>query len=482
MTPEETARQAAAILDELDKAVVGRRRTLELVLIGILAGGHVLLEDVPGLGKTLVARTFAKVLGCDFAPIQFTPDLMPTDITGARVRRETGKFAFRPGPIFASSLLADEINRAPAEDAERAARGDAGPPGHGRRDDRARCRRRSWWSRPQNPVESQGTYPLPEAQLDRFLVRVAHGLPQRNDETGMLRRRVDRAPGGGRAHPGHRRPGLLAMRESLERVEISDDLLDYVIAIVTATRKGHRRSRSAPARGGVALVQLARGQALLHQRDYVTPDDIKQVAVPALAHRITLRPELWVRRVRPAAWWPLLAAVPTPKPDPDRPLGAGRCRAGAVARVITIADIERSRAALEPPGAPSSPASLGPSSQVRADEIDIRWRPSRHARRLLTLAAAGLLATWRSPSAAPSWPASPRPRCCCSARAGRPAAACRTAHGPGRPHLDPDQRGRAGRGRRHRLRRSRSRRRRRRWRPGRDSRHPRGRLGRKRRH
>src|SRR5208282_5922488 len=168
-----------------------------------------------------------------------------------------------------------------------------------------------------NPIEYEGTYELPEAQLDRFLMRLRLGYLTKNDETDMLRRRVDRAREAVALTPVTDAQGLLAMRESLERIEISDDLLDYVIAIVTATRRDPQIQVGASPRGGLALVQLARGQALLHQRDYVVPDDIKQVAVPALAHRITLRPELWVRQVSADdVVAKLLAAVPTPKTDP----------------------------------------------------------------------------------------------------------------------------------------------------------------------
>ena len=334
MTPEETARQAAAILDELEKAVVGRRRTLELVLIGILAGGHVLLEDLPGLGKTLIARSFASVLGLDFARIQFTPDLLPSDVVGAPLYdQRNGEMVFRPGPVFTQLLLADEINRTPpkTQAALLEAMGESQVSVDGQ-------------SRPlpspfivlatDNPIEYEGTYELPEAQLDRFLMRLRLGYLTKGDETDMLRRRVDRAAEAVALVPVTDAAGLLAMRESLERVEISDDLLDYVIAIVTATRKDPQIQVGASPRGGLALVQLARGQALLRQRDYVVPDDIKQVAVPALAHRITLRPELWVRQVSADdVVAKLLSAVPTPRTDPTAPTraGAGGARAGAVA-------------------------------------------------------------------------------------------------------------------------------------------------------
>ena len=323
MTPEETARQAAAILDELEKAVVGRRRTLELVLIGILAGGHVLLEDLPGLGKTLIARSFARVLGLDFARIQFTPDLLPSDVIGAPLYdQRNGEMVFRPGPVFTQLLLADEINRTPpkTQAALLEAMGESQVSVDGQT---RRLPAPFVVLATDNPIEYEGTYELPEAQLDRFLMRLRLGYLSAADETDMLRRRVARAAENVPLTAVTTAAGLLEMRESLERVEISEDLLDYVVAIVAATRRDQQVQVGASPRGGLALVQLARGQALLHQRDYVVPDDIKQVAVPALAHRITLRPELWVRRVSADdVVARLLSAVPTPRTDPAAPAAA----------------------------------------------------------------------------------------------------------------------------------------------------------------
>jgi MoxR-like ATPase len=317
MTLEEVGRKASAILDELEAAVVGRRRTLELVLIGILAGGHVLLEDLPGLGKTLIAKSFAQVLGLDFARIQFTPDLLPSDVVGAPLYdQRNGEMVFRPGPVFAQLLLADEINRTPPK--TQAALLEAMGEGQVSVDGESRMLPSPFIVlATDNPIEYEGTYELPEAQLDRFLMRLRLGYLTATDETDMLRRRVDRATELVALTPVTDAKGLLAMRDSLEGIEISDDLLDYVIKIVTATRTDPQIQVGASPRGGLALVQLARGQALLHQRDYVVPDDIKQIAVPALAHRITLRPELWVRQVSADDIVSrLLAGVPTPRTDP----------------------------------------------------------------------------------------------------------------------------------------------------------------------
>jgi MoxR-like ATPase len=327
VTPEEAAVKASAILDELEKAVVGRRRTLELVLIGILAGGHVLLEDLPGLGKTLIARSFAAVLGLDFARIQFTPDLLPSDVVGAPLYdQRTGEMVFRPGPVFTQLLLADEINRTPPK--TQAALLEAMGEGQVSVDGQSRPLPSPFVVlATDNPIEYEGTYELPEAQLDRFLMRLRLGYLSVGAETDMLAKRVARAAEYVSLAAVTDSAGLLAMRKSLERVEISPDLLDYVVAIVTATRKDPQIQVGASPRGGLALVQLARGQALLHKRDYVTPDDIKQVAVPALAHRITLRPELWVRQVSADdVVARLLGTIPTPRTDP----AAARAGAGAV--------------------------------------------------------------------------------------------------------------------------------------------------------
>jgi len=318
-TTEQTAQLCTAILDELERAVVGRRRTLELVLIGILAGGHVLLEDLPGLGKTLIARSFARVLGLDFARIQFTPDLLPSDVVGAPLYdQRSAEMVFRPGPVFTQLLLADEINRTPPK--TQAALLEAMGEGQVSVDGLTRRLPEPFIVlATDNPIEYEGTYELPEAQLDRFGMRLRLGYLTTGDETAMLRRRVDRATEYVELSAVTSPDGVLAMRESLERVEVTPDLLDYIVAIVTATRHDAQVQIGASPRGGLALVQLARGQALLANRDYVIPDDIKQVAVPALAHRVTLRPELWVRQVSSdEVMAKLLSAVPTPRTDPAR--------------------------------------------------------------------------------------------------------------------------------------------------------------------
>jgi MoxR-like ATPase len=322
-TPWQTAQRCAAVLDEVERAVVGYRRTLELVMIGILAGGHVLLEDLPGLGKTLIARSFARALGLDFARIQFTPDLLPSDVVGAPLYdQRTGQMVFRPGPVFTQLLLADEINRTPPK--TQAALLEAMGEGQVSMDGETRPLPQPFVVlATDNPIEYEGTYELPEAQLDRFLIRLRLGYLQVADEVAMLRRRLDRATERAELDQVTDAAELITMRRSLEQVEVTPDLLDYVVAIIGTTRGHPQIQVGASPRGALALVQLARGQAVLRARDYVVPDDIKSVAVPALAHRITLRPELWVRQVSSDdVVARLLATVPTPRTDPAAPLRA----------------------------------------------------------------------------------------------------------------------------------------------------------------
>jgi MoxR-like ATPase len=321
-TPGQTAERSTAVLDEIERAVVGRRRSLELVLIAILAGGHVLLEDLPGLGKTLIARSFATALGLDFARIQFTPDLLPSDVVGAPLYdQRTGEMVFRPGPVFTQLLLADEINRTPPK--TQAALLEAMGEGQVSMDSVTRPLPSPFVVlATDNPIEYEGTYELPEAQLDRFLVRLSLGYLDTGDEVAMLQRRLDRQHEIAILQPVTTGAELIAMRESLEQVEVSPDILQYVVAIVQATRgNGHIQVGASP-RGGLALVQLARAQALLQQRDYVVPDDVKRIAVPALAHRITLRPELWARKVSSEdVIAGVLDSVPVPRTDPAAVVG-----------------------------------------------------------------------------------------------------------------------------------------------------------------
>ena len=317
MTPAQTAERCAAVLAEIERAVVGHRRSLELVLTGILAGGHVLLEDLPGLGKTLIARSFATALGLSFARIQFTPDLLPSDVVVAPLYdQRTGQMVFHPGPVFTQLLLADEINRTPPK--TQAALLEAMGEGQVSMDGVTR-------QLPQpfvvlatdNPIEYEGTYEMPEAQLDRFLMRLGLGYLAADDEVTMLQRRLDRQHDAAELRPVTSAAEVIAMRASLEQIEVSPDLLEYVVAIIRATRKHAQVQVGASPRGALALVQLGRAQALLRERDFVVPDDIKAVAVPALAHRVTIRPELWVRQVKSGdIITQVLTTVPVPQTDP----------------------------------------------------------------------------------------------------------------------------------------------------------------------
>ena len=316
-SPGQTAQRCAEVLAEIERAVVGHRRTHQLVLVGILAGGHVLLEDLPGLGKTLTARSFARALGLDFARIQFTPDLLPSDVVGAPLYdQRTGEMVFRPGPVFTQLLLADEINRTPPK--TQAALLEAMGEGQVSMDGETR-------QLPQpfvvlatdNPIEYEGTYELPEAQLDRFLLRLRFGYLDSADEVSMLQRRLDRRVDEATLRQVTSAAELIAMRASLEDVQVAPDLLEYAVALIRATRQHPQIQVGASPRGALALVQLARGEAILQGRDYVIPDDIKGIAVPALAHRITLRPELWVRQVTgDDVIARLLGEVPVPRTDP----------------------------------------------------------------------------------------------------------------------------------------------------------------------
>jgi MoxR-like ATPase len=322
LTPGQATERCAAVLDEIERAVVGHRRSLELVLMGILSGGHVLLEDLPGLGKTLIARSFATALGLEFARIQFTPDLLPSDVVGAPLYdQRTGEMVFRPGPVFTQLLLADEINRTPPK--TQAALLEAMGEGQVSMDGVTRRLPQPFVVlATDNPIEYEGTYELPEAQLDRFLMRLRLGYLTSGDEVTMLQRRIDRRQESAQLQPVSGASEVIGMREALEKVEITPDLLDYAVAIVRATRAHAQIQVGASPRGGLALTQLARAQALLRGRDFVIPDDIKSIAVPALAHRITLRPELWVRQVRSDdIVADLLKGVPTPQTDPARSIG-----------------------------------------------------------------------------------------------------------------------------------------------------------------
>jgi MoxR-like ATPase len=319
MTIDELAARSARVLEEVERAVVGKREALELVFLGILADGHVLIEDFPGLAKTLIARAFAQVTSIQFARVQFTPDLMPSDVTGSSVyNQREGDFEFRAGPIFTNLLLADEINRAPPK--TQAALLEAMQERQVTIDGRTHSLGPPFFVlATQNPIEYEGTYPLPEAQLDRFLLRVGVGYPSRGDEWEVLARRLERAADEVELEPVAERETLVEMQRSVEQIHVDESVGYYIVDLVAATRAASSVQVGASPRGSLALLKLARGRAALSGRDYVTPDDVKAVAVPALAHRLTLRPELWVQRLRPEEIVRgLLDEVPTPAAEPVR--------------------------------------------------------------------------------------------------------------------------------------------------------------------
>ena len=289
---------SAAILDEVERAVVGKRSVLELVLLGMLADGHVLMEDFPGLAKTLIARSFAMATDLEFSRIQFTPDLMPSDITGSSIfNQRTGDFEMRNGPIFANLVLGDEINRSPPK--TQAALLEAMQERQVTIEGTSQALPQPFLvMATQNPIEYEGTYPLPEAQLDRFLMRIGVGYPSREQEQQMLdsrrRRRADEL----QLRQVVDREQLRRMQQALEDIHVEPDLEYYMVDLVAATRTHPGVQVGSSPRGSLALLKLSRGRAALSGRDYVTPDDVKSIAVPALCHRISLRPELWVQRVR----------------------------------------------------------------------------------------------------------------------------------------------------------------------------------------
>jgi MoxR-like ATPase len=299
MNPRDAHAAATAVLDAVEQAVVGKRDALELVFAGMLAGGHVLLEDVPGLGKTLMARSFAQVLGLDFRRVQFTPDLLPADITGSYVVDSSGEFVFRQGPIFTQLLLGDEVNRTPPK--TQAALLES-------MQEHQVTVEGTTFALPEpfvvlataNPIEHEGTYPLPEAQLDRFMLRVSLGYPGVDDEWQVLVRRLRRQREDQVLAPVADAATFVAMQRAVESVAVEESVGRYCVLLVRATREHRTVMVGASPRGALALMQASRARALVRGRDYVVPEDVKAVAIPALAHRLVLEPETWLRRITPA--------------------------------------------------------------------------------------------------------------------------------------------------------------------------------------
>jgi len=296
-TASDVASYGEAMLDELEKAIVGKRDVLTLLLAGIFADGHVLFEDVPGLAKTLIARSVAQVADLEFSRVQFTPDLVPADITGSAIYEAgSGSGTFKPGPVFANLVLGDEINRAPPktqsavleamEERQVTVDGVSHP-----------------LPKPfiviatQNPIESGGTYPLPEAQLDRFLLRLNVGYPSVDAETEILTRRADRGQEFVALNQVIDGATLSGLQETVEQITVDRSLARYMVELVASTRETRRTDAGASPRGSLALLRTARAWSALHGRTFVTPDDVHAIAVPALAHRLILKPDEWLRGV-----------------------------------------------------------------------------------------------------------------------------------------------------------------------------------------
>jgi MoxR-like ATPase len=310
---DEVAAAGVKILESVGGAVVGQREPLRLALAAILAGGHVLIEDVPGLGKTLAARSLAQAVGLDFRRVQCTPDLLPADVTGSYVYEQgEHRFTFHPGPIFTGLLLVDEINRTPPktqsafleamQERQVTVEGTThalAAPFH--------------VLATANPIEYDGTYPLPEAQLDRFLLRLRFGYPTADEERTVLARRIARRQEEVAVPTVIDAAELLRLQAGVERVDVDPDVSQYCVRLTSATRDHRHVDVGASPRGSLALVLVARALAVLAGRDYVLPEDVKECAVSALGHRLTLRPETWASGVSGQdVISELLDHVPTP--------------------------------------------------------------------------------------------------------------------------------------------------------------------------
>jgi len=298
VTPEEARALAESIRRAVQSAVVGRDQVIDQVLVGLIADGHLLFEDNPGLGKTLIAKSFAQALGLEFQRVQFTADLLPHDITGGEMLDPSRSgFMFRQGPIFTNLLLADEINRAPPK--VQSALLEA------MQEYQVTSERTTHpLPRPflvlatENPLELEGTYPLPEAQVDRFLMRLRVGYPTAEEERGILARRRARKEDPVSVTAVTDAATFRSLQQATEAVEIESSVESYLVDLVRSTREDGRVEVGASPRGALALQKLSRARALLQGRDFVLPDDIKALAEPALAHRVIVKPEPWIRGVR----------------------------------------------------------------------------------------------------------------------------------------------------------------------------------------
>jgi len=295
---EEVSLKCRRILEEVGKVIVGKEEVVEKLLLAVLSDGHVLIEDYPGLAKTLIAKTLAKTLGCEFRRVQFTPDLLPADITGTYVfNQKTMEFELRKGPVFTNILLADEINRAPPK--TQSALLEAMQEKQVTIDGTTyRLKKPFIVIATQNPIEYEGVYPLPEAQIDRFLMKLRIGFPERGEEIEILKRRLAWKSDVIEVDEVVDTNTLIEMQKAVEEVYVDDKMLEYIVDITRATREHPRVELGVSPRGTVFLMKLSRAKATVEGRDYVIPDDVKYVAVEALAHRLILKTELWIKGVK----------------------------------------------------------------------------------------------------------------------------------------------------------------------------------------
>ena len=313
---QEVSKLSKQVVTEVERAIVGKRDLLEMIMASTLAGGHVLLEDFPGLGKTLIARSFATALGLDFRRIQFTPDLLPGDITGGYIfNRNQSKFELRKGPIFANIILADEINRASPK--TQSALLEAMQEGQVTLEGETLPLPEPFLVlATQNPIEYEGTFPLPEAQLDRFMLKLTVGYPNVEEEREILRRRRERRQDEAILSVVTDAKQLMEMRQVVEDVHVHKDLEEYIARLVHETRQDRRVAVGASPRGSLAFLKMARARAALEGREYVTPDDIKHFATPVLIHRLILQPEYWMsQKISEDVIKDAFAKVPVPVID-----------------------------------------------------------------------------------------------------------------------------------------------------------------------
>lgn len=316
MNTQDLANTVSKLNGEVGKAIVGKKGVIEKVLITVLSNGHLLFQDVPGLAKTLMAKSFAAALGCKFTRVQFTPDLLPADITGTYIfDRKSSDFVLRKGPVFTNVLLADEINRAPPK--TQAALLEA-------MQEKQTTIEGETFVLPepfivlatQNPIEYEGTYPLPEAQIDRFLMRLDIGYPSAGEEKEIIDRRKTRRKDDVDIDRIASPQLVIDMQNAVEGIHVDDGIEEYIVEIVGRTRKHPQVEIGASPRGSLALFKLSKARAAVNGRDYVIPDDVKDIAVPGLAHRLILKPDPWIKGVKTENLVSdILETVPVPKVD-----------------------------------------------------------------------------------------------------------------------------------------------------------------------